>query len=145
MRCEGRRSKKRKIPKKGKEKKTHLSLKDMKKPEPMPDFMRSRAPQIKVPRAPARETVCEDLATVLIKRGTASRGVGGERADTQQAAAKVGKEVDVEVGVVAFPEGGFHLGVGVAGGPGVVDGEVCADEGEGDSLRAVGVVHVGEL
>lgn len=81
----------------------------------------------------------------MVVGGAARGGVGREVADAEETAAEVGKKVDVEIFVCAFAEGGLHLGVVVARGPLIVDGEVTADEGESDAGGAVATVEDGEL
>lgn len=66
-------------------------------------------------------------------------------ADSQEPSAEVGEEVHVEILVCALAQCGFHLGVAVAGCPGVVGSEVAAGEDEGDAGRIVGFVEDGEL
>lgn len=122
-----------------------LPLKHMEQAEPMPNLMRRAAPLIVVRRRPAGHGLREDVAAVLVVGAAARGSVGGEVADAEQAAAEVREEVDVQVGVGAFAEGGFHGAVVVARGPLVVGSEVGGDEGEGDARGAVGTVEDGEL
>lgn len=111
----------------------------------MPDLVGGGAAKVEGHSGATGEGVSEDVATVLVEGGGARVDVCGEIADAEEAAAQVGEEVDVQVGVVTLAEGGLHLAVVVAGGPLVVDGEIGGDEIEGDAVGTVRVVHVGEL
>ena len=105
------------------------------------NFMRSRTSEIVVCRRTTGNRLGEDVASVLVVGRTPGRSIGREVADAEQATAKVGEEVDVQVCVGALAERGLHLRVVVAGRPVVVYGEVGADEGEADAVWVVALVH----
>lgn len=112
----------------------------------MPNLMSSSATQVEVRGRTTRDGVSKNVAAILVEGGGArGSGAGGEVADAEEASTEVGEEVDVQVGIGPFAEGGFHLGVVVAGGPVVVRGEVGANKGELDVGGAVGAVHVCKL
>lgn len=117
----------------------------MEETEPMPDFMGSGTTLVERCSCSTGDGLRQDIASVLVVGGATGGGVGWEVADAEEAAAEVGEIVDVEIFVGAFAEGGLHLGVVVARGPLIIDGEVTADEGEGDAGGVVATVEDGEL
>lgn len=102
----------------------------MEKPEPVADLVRRSSAQVERCGSASWDRLGEHVASILFEGGAAWRGISREVADAEEAAAKVGKEVDIKVGVGAFPEGGLHLAVIVASSPLVVDSKVGADERE---------------
>lgn len=100
----------------------------MEKPEPMADLVCRSSAQVEGCGSASWDGLGEDIASVLVEGGAAWRGSSRKVADAEEAAAKVGKEVYIKVGVGAFPEGGLHLAVIVASSPLVVDGEVGTNE-----------------
>lgn len=121
-----------------------LALEDVVDTEPVTDFVHGSQSLVVVGGITAGKRACEVDAAVEDQVG--GGGVGErEVAEAEQAAAKVGKEVEVEVGVGALLEGLLHLSLGGAalagGGPGVVDSDVDGDGVEGDAHGRVGIVH----
>ena len=83
---------------------TYLALKDVEQAEPMPHFMRRTAALVVIRGGSAGDTVRENVAAVFLKCRAGSVGPTGSRevTDPEQSAPKVGKEVDIEVGVVSL-------------------------------------------
>ena len=131
----------------------------------MPDLVHGRLPLI-VPlhgeRSPLRGA-SQHAASVLsvvdggVLVGFAAGGVGdvcGEGAVAEQGGGgavgvrwggQVRLQVDVQGGVGAAAEGGFHGGAVGVRGPAVLDGVGTAGEGEGDIGGGVGSVEDGDL
>lgn len=74
----------------------------MEETEPMADLMRCRSALVVISRRPTRHRLRKHIASILVVLRASRRHIGGEVADAEEAAAKVGKEVDVQVFVGAF-------------------------------------------
>lgn len=72
-----------------------LPLEDMEETEPMTDLVRRRAALVVIRHAAAGHAAGEDVAAVLVVGACTGSGIGGEVADAEEAAAKIGEEVDV--------------------------------------------------
>lgn len=76
----------------------------------MADFMRGSAPLIVIGGRSARHRVGEDIAAVLFEGGASFVGAVGRRevANAEEAAAKVGEKVDVQISVVTLAQSWFN-------------------------------------
>ena len=123
--------------------KARTALKDMEKPEPVPNLVNGGQTEIVVVRLTAGHRVGQDEAPVereLRRRRARKR----EEALAEEAlAVDVGLEVHVQAAVCAAAEVLLHAELVEALGPSVVDGVVGVDEVEGDVQWGVFSVHHG--
>ena len=137
-----------------------IVLERMQQPIPMPDLMHGRAALIILQeRTAARHRRAQDIAPVervvarvrlgrdacARQRAVAQQDGAGGNAGRAGRGLQVGLEVDVEGGVGAAAQAGFHGEVVAVGGPGGVDGARGGYVAEADAGVGVGGGHGVEL
>lgn len=120
------------------------ALEGMIQPEPMADFVRDGVAKVVVRSATARYGGVQNTAAIIVEVVAAGRD-GCRKVTVPKVSAEGLVKVDVEVAVGALAEGLLHGQLGAVVGPVGVDGEVGADEGEGEPVRGVGVLQDAEL
>lgn len=107
--------------------------------------MRGRSALVEGGRCSARHRLSKDVASVSVEISTSRLDIGGEVTDAEEAAAEIGKEVDVQVLVCTFTQGRLHRRIIVARRPLVIDRKIGTEESEGDAGRPIAAIQDGKL